>query len=85
MCATLYTHPSTPPFGVMPRTRKLNCAAEWNQFAFSNESRFNLSSYDNRVRMWRPRGENASILPLLYCDGMGRHCLQYTVTSSIDP
>ncbi|GFV84332.1 uncharacterized protein TNCV_1591911 [Trichonephila clavipes] len=23
----------------------------------SDESRFNLSSYDNRVRVWRPRGE----------------------------
>ncbi|GFY05781.1 transposable element Tcb2 transposase [Trichonephila clavipes] len=32
-------------------------AAEWNQFIFSDESRFNLSSDDNRVRVWRPRGE----------------------------
>ncbi|GFV85591.1 hypothetical protein TNCV_3774151 [Trichonephila clavipes] len=24
---------------------------------FSDESRFNLSSYDNRVRVWRPRGK----------------------------
>ncbi|GFT53481.1 transposable element Tcb1 transposase [Trichonephila clavipes] len=30
-------------------------AAEWNQVVFSYESRFNLSSDDNRVR--RPRGE----------------------------
>ncbi|GFX25056.1 transposable element Tcb2 transposase [Trichonephila clavipes] len=32
-------------------------AAEWNQVIFSNESRFNLSSDDIRVRVWRPRGE----------------------------
>ncbi|GFX20717.1 transposable element Tcb2 transposase [Trichonephila clavipes] len=32
-------------------------AAEWNQVVFSNESRFNLSSNDNRVRVWRPRDE----------------------------
>ncbi|GFT16508.1 transposable element Tcb1 transposase [Trichonephila clavipes] len=32
-------------------------AAEWNQVAFSDESRFNLSSDDNRARVWRPRGE----------------------------
>ncbi|GFY09921.1 transposable element Tcb2 transposase [Trichonephila clavipes] len=32
-------------------------AAEWNQVVFSNKSRFNLSSDDNSVRVWRPRGE----------------------------
>ncbi|GFY15818.1 transposable element Tcb2 transposase [Trichonephila clavipes] len=32
-------------------------AAEWNQVAFSDESGFNLSSDNNRVRAWRPRGE----------------------------
>ncbi|GFT03039.1 transposable element Tcb2 transposase [Trichonephila clavipes] len=32
-------------------------AAEWNQVVFSDEARFNLSRDDNRVRMWRPRGE----------------------------
>ncbi|GFU84420.1 transposable element Tcb2 transposase [Trichonephila clavipes] len=32
-------------------------AVEWNQVIFSDESRFNLSSNDNRVRVWRPRGE----------------------------
>ncbi|GFU66812.1 transposable element Tcb2 transposase [Trichonephila clavipes] len=32
-------------------------AAEWNHVVFSNESRFNLSSDGNRVRVWRPRGE----------------------------
>ncbi|GFV50640.1 transposable element Tcb2 transposase [Trichonephila clavipes] len=32
-------------------------AAEWNQVIFSDKSRFNLSSDDNRVRVWRPRGE----------------------------
>ncbi|GFV17308.1 transposable element Tcb2 transposase [Trichonephila clavipes] len=32
-------------------------AAEWNQVVFSDESRFNLRSDDNRVRVWRPCGE----------------------------
>ncbi|GFW21425.1 regulator of G-protein signaling 3 [Trichonephila clavipes] len=32
-------------------------AAERNQVVFSDESRFNLSSNDNRVRVCRPRGE----------------------------
>ncbi|GFU93708.1 hypothetical protein TNCV_2185881 [Trichonephila clavipes] len=38
-------------------------AAELNQVVFSNESRFNLSNDDNRVRVWRPRG--GSINPAL--------------------
>ncbi|GFS73960.1 transposable element Tcb2 transposase [Trichonephila clavipes] len=33
-------------------------AVKLNQVVFSDESRFNLSSDDNRVRMWRPRGEH---------------------------
>ncbi|GFY21954.1 transposable element Tcb2 transposase [Trichonephila clavipes] len=32
-------------------------AAEWNHVIFSDESKFNLSSDDNRVRVGRPRGE----------------------------
>ncbi|GFV03770.1 transposable element Tcb2 transposase [Trichonephila clavipes] len=32
-------------------------AAEWNQAFFNDESRFNRSSDDNRVRVWRPCGE----------------------------
>ncbi|GFU52347.1 transposable element Tcb1 transposase [Trichonephila clavipes] len=32
-------------------------AAEWNQIVFSDESTFNFSSGDNRVCVWRPRGE----------------------------
>ncbi|GFX87386.1 transposable element Tcb2 transposase [Trichonephila clavipes] len=42
-------------------------AVEWNHVIFSDESRFNLSSDDNRVRVWRPV-VNASILPLIYSD-----------------
>ncbi|GFX68370.1 transposable element Tcb1 transposase [Trichonephila clavipes] len=30
-------------------------AAEWNQIVFRDESRFNLSNDDNRVRVWRSR------------------------------
>ncbi|GFT78006.1 transposable element Tcb2 transposase [Trichonephila clavipes] len=33
-------------------------AAEWNQVVFSDESRFNLSSDDNRVCVWSPRCEH---------------------------
>ncbi|GFX90832.1 transposable element Tcb2 transposase [Trichonephila clavipes] len=32
-------------------------AVEWNQVTFSDESRLNLSSDDNRVRVWGHRGE----------------------------
>ncbi|GFU06094.1 uncharacterized protein TNCV_3987701 [Trichonephila clavipes] len=32
-------------------------AAIWNHVDFSDESRFNLSSDDNQVLQWRPRGE----------------------------
>ncbi|GFU69660.1 transposable element Tcb1 transposase [Trichonephila clavipes] len=32
-------------------------AEEWNKVVFRDESRFNLSSDDNRVRVWRPRGK----------------------------
>ncbi|GFV45851.1 transposable element Tcb1 transposase [Trichonephila clavipes] len=32
-------------------------AVEWNHVTFSDESRFNLSGDDNRVCVWRPRGE----------------------------
>ncbi|GFU92906.1 transposable element Tcb2 transposase [Trichonephila clavipes] len=39
------------------RSRGKWTAAEWNQVVFSDESRCNLSSDDNRVRVWRPRGE----------------------------
>ncbi|GFU11408.1 transposable element Tcb2 transposase [Trichonephila clavipes] len=39
------------------QTRENWIAAEGNQVVFSDESRFNLSSDDNRVRVWRPRGE----------------------------
>ncbi|GFW07790.1 transposable element Tcb2 transposase [Trichonephila clavipes] len=61
---------SRRPFGVLPLTpthRRLRLewyrargnwtAAEWNQIVFSDESRFNISSDDNRVRVWRLRGE----------------------------
>ncbi|GFU66867.1 transposable element Tcb2 transposase [Trichonephila clavipes] len=43
----------------MPRTRKLVCvcAVEWNQVVFSDKFRFNLSSDDIHVRVWRRRGE----------------------------
>ncbi|GFY13906.1 transposable element Tcb2 transposase [Trichonephila clavipes] len=39
------------------RGRRNWTAVKWNQVVFSDESRFNLRSEDNRVRVWRPRGE----------------------------
>ncbi|GFU11168.1 transposable element Tcb1 transposase [Trichonephila clavipes] len=33
-------------------------AVEWNQVVFSDKSRFSLSCYDNRVRVWRSRGKH---------------------------
>ncbi|GFU76969.1 transposable element Tcb1 transposase [Trichonephila clavipes] len=35
--------------------------AKWSQVAFSDESSFNLSIDDNRVRVWRPRGERLNL------------------------
>ncbi|GFV59482.1 uncharacterized protein TNCV_2825221 [Trichonephila clavipes] len=32
-------------------------SVEWGQVVLSDGSRFNLSSDDNRVRVWRPHGE----------------------------
>ncbi|GFY03040.1 transposable element Tcb2 transposase [Trichonephila clavipes] len=39
------------------RARGCLTAAEWNQVVCSDEFRFNLSSDDNRIRVWRPHGE----------------------------
>ncbi|GFW29598.1 transposable element Tcb2 transposase [Trichonephila clavipes] len=36
-------------------------AAEQNQVVFSDEFRFNFSNDDNRVRVWRPRGERLKL------------------------
>ncbi|GFT94366.1 transposable element Tcb2 transposase [Trichonephila clavipes] len=44
------------PFGVVPRTRKLDCSG-MEQVVLSNELRFNFTSDDNRVGVWRPSGE----------------------------
>ncbi|GFV60001.1 transposable element Tcb2 transposase [Trichonephila clavipes] len=59
-------------------------AAEWNSVVFSDESRFNFSSDDNHVRVWRPRGERLNLAFSLqrhhshsWCDGLRCHCLQY--------
>ncbi|GFX65703.1 transposable element Tcb2 transposase [Trichonephila clavipes] len=71
MCLTEGHLGSRCPFRVLPLTptyRRLRLewhrargnwtAAEWNQVVFSDESRFNLSSDDNSVRVWRPHGEH---------------------------
>ncbi|GFT87081.1 uncharacterized protein TNCV_2197651 [Trichonephila clavipes] len=62
-CAVIDAHPSTPPFGVEPRTMKLDCSRiETGLLSLATrererESRFNLSSDDNRVRVCRSRGQ----------------------------
>ncbi|GFX89147.1 transposable element Tcb1 transposase [Trichonephila clavipes] len=61
---------SRHPLGVLPllpthlhlrcewcRGRGNWTAAEWSQVVFSDDSRFNLSSDDNRIRAWRPPNE----------------------------
>ncbi|GFY05374.1 transposable element Tcb1 transposase [Trichonephila clavipes] len=65
--------------------------AEWNQVVCNDESRFNLSSNDNRVRVLRPRGERLNpafalqrrTAPHSWCYGMECHRLQYQVIPSI--
>ncbi|GFS96430.1 transposable element Tcb2 transposase [Trichonephila clavipes] len=61
-------------------------AVEWNQVIISDESRFNISSDDNRVRVYRPRGERlnpvcfkATHCSRNWCDGMG--AIAYNVQS----
>ncbi|GFW64901.1 transposable element Tcb2 transposase [Trichonephila clavipes] len=62
---------SRPPLRVLPltptyrrlrlewcRARRNSTEAEKNQVVFCDESRFNLSTDDNRVRVWRPRVEH---------------------------
>ncbi|GFX43771.1 transposable element Tcb2 transposase [Trichonephila clavipes] len=39
------------------RVRGNSTAVEWKRVIFSDESRFNLSSDDNRIRVWRHRGQ----------------------------
>ncbi|GFT25848.1 transposable element Tcb1 transposase [Trichonephila clavipes] len=55
-CAAIDAYPSTPPFGLVP-LRGNWTAAEWSKVILSDESRFNLSSDDSRVRVWRLRYE----------------------------
>ncbi|GFV78203.1 transposable element Tcb1 transposase [Trichonephila clavipes] len=68
-------------------------ATEWKQVVFSNESRFNFSSDDNRVRVWRPRSKRLKVAFALQphttrtAGGMVWGVIAYnnTVTTSIDP
>ncbi|GFX51517.1 transposable element Tcb2 transposase [Trichonephila clavipes] len=57
MCAALDAHQLTPPFGVMPFTRKLDHSRMEPGCLWRHKSRFNLSSDDKRVHVRRPRGE----------------------------
>ncbi|GFV42547.1 transposable element Tcb1 transposase [Trichonephila clavipes] len=55
--AATQAQPSTPSFGVVPRSRKLDCSGMEQGRLWRGESRFNLSNDDNRFCDWRPRGE----------------------------
>ncbi|GFX93997.1 transposable element Tcb2 transposase [Trichonephila clavipes] len=55
-CSALQAHKSTPPFGVMPRTRKLDCSG-MEPGRLCGEYGINLISDDNCFRVWKPRGE----------------------------
>ncbi|GFV34087.1 transposable element Tcb2 transposase [Trichonephila clavipes] len=57
MCAALDAHPSTPSFGVVPGLQRNGTRSSLTTRARERESRFNLSSDDNRVRVWRTRGD----------------------------
>ncbi|GFU93269.1 hypothetical protein TNCV_1860001 [Trichonephila clavipes] len=66
-----------PPFRVQPHPKRM----EWDQGVFSDESRFNFSIDDNRIRVCMPHGERLN-LPLLYSEtllprlkhGWGNRC-----------
>ncbi|GFV54394.1 hypothetical protein TNCV_57461 [Trichonephila clavipes] len=54
------------------RARRDLSATKWNQVVISDESRFNLSSDGNRVRVWRTRAQQyvhdilqTRVLPLM--------------------
>ncbi|GFX44102.1 transposable element Tcb1 transposase [Trichonephila clavipes] len=51
----------TPPYRHLRlewcHARGNRTAAEWNQVVFSDDTKFKLISDDNRVRVWRHRGE----------------------------
>ncbi|GFW83637.1 uncharacterized protein TNCV_2204861 [Trichonephila clavipes] len=90
VCA-LDAHPSTSPFGGAAHEET---GLQWKGTnVFNDESKFNFSSDDNRVRVWKAHGERLNPAFALqqhthshsWCDGMGCKCLQYTVTPSIDP
>ncbi|GFV98448.1 transposable element Tcb1 transposase [Trichonephila clavipes] len=36
---------------------KVGWAAEWNEVVFTDESRICLQHHDDRIRVWRQRGE----------------------------
>ncbi|GFY19092.1 transposable element Tcb2 transposase [Trichonephila clavipes] len=55
--AVLDAHPSTSTLGVVLCTRKLGCSGMEPSCLFSDKSRFNLSSDDIHVRVWKPCGE----------------------------
>ncbi|GFU41959.1 transposable element Tcb2 transposase [Trichonephila clavipes] len=65
------------------RARRNWTAVEWKQVVFSDESRFNLSSNVNHVRVWRLRDERPNFCLYFtathrfhsWCDNMGCHCL----------
>ncbi|GFT99434.1 hypothetical protein TNCV_3238921 [Trichonephila clavipes] len=63
-----------------------------NEVIFSDEFRLNFGSDNNRVLVWRSRGERFNRLHCTtayhshnWCDGMGSNRMRQTVTPNIDP
>ncbi|GFT63707.1 hypothetical protein TNCV_871301 [Trichonephila clavipes] len=95
MCCEKVLGPVDPRDAIYTKTDQAKDALDRpvvEKTATSDESRFNLNTDDNRVRVRRPRGERlnpafcftATHCSHSWCDGMGCHFLQYTVTCSID-
>ncbi|GFU37913.1 transposable element Tcb2 transposase [Trichonephila clavipes] len=66
------------------RARRNWTAAEWNQVVFRDESGLNLSNDDNRVRVWRPRGELLNPVHLFYSGTSLIQLLRWTATAGSD-
>ncbi|PRD28354.1 UNVERIFIED_CONTAM: hypothetical protein NCL1_32619 [Trichonephila clavipes] len=89
--------PLTPNHQHLPlewcHARRNWTAAEWNKVVFSEGNPDSISAVMTIVFVCGDPGVNASILLYFtailrshsWCDVMGCHCLQYTVTSSINP
>ncbi|GFW18302.1 transposable element Tcb2 transposase [Trichonephila clavipes] len=70
-CAALDAHPSTPPFGVVLRTRKLDCVQRNGTMSSLATNPDSISAVMTIVFVCGDPVVNASILPFLYSDTAG--------------